>query len=469
MPMHPTSKNFWSKLAGFRSNVRGTISVIFSLSLVPILGLVGVAVDYSSVSKSRSSLQAIADSAAVGAVSDVVVKPTIPWPEQRELSISAAKRDFDGLIAGLKQQSILKTSSIDATIANNIITVKICYSGSQPTVAMAIAGQTSIDFSGCSEASSAPPLYVSVYVLADASGSMGVGSTVADQDLMIAKLGCAFACHTLNWKTAEENPKCENRGSWNDGSKTTDCAHKIGAKTRFDVVKSALGDVVDDAKGMAKVPEQFSFAVYKFSTGLTKVQGVSTNLTTVKSAISAMEPDVKGGGSNMRRAFSELTQAIPASGDGKTAANPKVFILLMTDGVEGNVDEYQRCTTKNGKSYCRYFGDWNQASPFTVNTTGFWWGIERSQAIDAAMCDAVKAKGAVVATLNTEYFVSEKAAKGDTRFSSIKTMLQPKIRETMQKCATRPDLAYFATTPGEIQQATNAMFRSLMEKARIIE
>lgn len=460
---------FRAKLTDLRKSAKGTVTIIFGLSVVPMMGLAGLAIDYSSVSKSRSVLQGIADAATLYSVSDLIVKPNVSWTEQKAASLAAVKKEFESLVDGLGAKGNLSSVTYDATIASNVITIKTCYVGTQATTALNMVGVSSMTFEGCSQASSAPPLYVSVYVLADASGSMGVGATAEAQDIMIAKLGCAFACHTLNWKTAAENPDCINRGSWQDGSKTTDCAHKIGVQTRFDVIKTAFASVTEQAQAMQKIPDQFRFGVYKFSNQITKVQSTTTSFSATKSAIMNMQPDTVGAGSNIRYAFKQMKNELPVSGDGKSADTPKVFLLLMTDGVESNVDEYVSCSGSGSSRVCRTNGSWNSDPNFTVNSTGFWSGSERSQAIDPAMCNDLKSKGVVIATLNTEYFVSEKAAKSDGRFATIKSDLQPKIRETMQKCATRPDLAFYATTPGEIQKATSAMFQSLMEKARIIK
>lgn len=455
----------------FSRNRRGSVATTFSLSLLPMLGIMGAATDFASVVGTRNKLQGIADSAVLAAVNDTTVRATLPWPQQLDESEKAAKSTFEALlgVAGLEDVSVKPTYEIKQD--GQVVTAKICFSGTQKTVAMAVAGITKLDFDGCAKASSAPPIYVSVYVLADASGSMGIGASTTDQNLMNNKLGCAFACHTLDWKTTMFNPSCENRGGWDDGSKTTTCARRIGAKTRFDVVRSALVDVIDDAGKMSKLKDQFRFGIYKFSNSLTEVQKATADLNTAKNATQKMEMDIAGAGSNFRVAMRDLLAKIPASGDGKTAASPKVILLLMTDGVEGNVKEYLECRNEHvgGKkqNICNYWGSWDPDTDFQVNSPGFYWGSERSQAVDAKVCDGFKSKGVTVATLNTEYVTPP--GSHDTRFQQIESMLKPVIRTTMRNCASQPEFAYFATTPGEIQQATDMMFRSVMLKARIVQ
>ena len=50
------------RFAGDRS---GNISAIFALSLIPVVGLIGAAVDYSRANKARTALQAALDSTAL--------------------------------------------------------------------------------------------------------------------------------------------------------------------------------------------------------------------------------------------------------------------------------------------------------------------------------------------------------------------------------------------------------------------
>ena len=59
---------FVKTLRHFRSASGGNISVMFALSLVPITGAVGAAVDYSQSSSIKAAMQAAADSAALGGI-----------------------------------------------------------------------------------------------------------------------------------------------------------------------------------------------------------------------------------------------------------------------------------------------------------------------------------------------------------------------------------------------------------------
>jgi Flp pilus assembly protein TadG len=57
-----------AKLRQLRSASGANVTVIFALSLVPIAGAVGAAVDYSQGSSMRSAMQAAADAASLGTI-----------------------------------------------------------------------------------------------------------------------------------------------------------------------------------------------------------------------------------------------------------------------------------------------------------------------------------------------------------------------------------------------------------------
>jgi Flp pilus assembly protein TadG len=54
----------------FRSDQRGNVAILFGLALLPVVGMVGAAVDYSRANAVRAALQAAADAAALTAARD---------------------------------------------------------------------------------------------------------------------------------------------------------------------------------------------------------------------------------------------------------------------------------------------------------------------------------------------------------------------------------------------------------------
>ena len=65
MPGTSISKCIQSSVARFGRDRRGNIAPIFAIALLPMLGFVGAAVDYTRANAARSSMQAAMDSAVL--------------------------------------------------------------------------------------------------------------------------------------------------------------------------------------------------------------------------------------------------------------------------------------------------------------------------------------------------------------------------------------------------------------------
>ena len=444
----------------FLSCERGSLGVAFAISLLPIAGAIGVTLDYSAATNAKMQLDAVTDAAALAAVGPSIINNSLSWEEQKKASATAAETYFKAQMAARsKLNGYIKGTSVTSETIDSTINVKFCYYASISTSFMRLLKVNSIDFNNCVKTSASPPIYTDVYVLVDASGSMGIGATAADQTLMNNKLGCAFACHTIDWAMPLYAPTCP--GGW--WSQTPSCAKQIGARTRFDVVRDSLATMIDSAKAKTQMANQFRFSINKFSNTLTTVQSLSSDLPAVKAAVTAMTMDQEGG-TNFGYVMKDLVKTLPSSGDGKSPTTPKIFLLIMTDGVEGNVKE--KCTVKNRIATCRFWGlEWDPDPNMTLNSPGFYSGAERSQVIDSAVCSPIKTNKVTILTLNTEYLTPAGATDG--RFVKIKSDLGPTIKTKMAECASTVGMAYYATTPGEINLAIDAMFKSVASKAKV--
>jgi hypothetical protein len=278
---------------------------------------------------------------------------------------------------------------------------------------------------------------------------------------MLQQMGCAFACHTTDGLSS-----CEVK--WNNGNvtqqagRTTSCAKAIGATTRFDVVRSAISTVLSEAKNLQTLTDQFSYSVHKFSNTVTEVAAVSKDADAVAAKVTTMTPDAIGAGTNLRAALVSMASKITA-GDGKSPNSRKAFLLILTDGVEGNVNEYE----KNGWAGWRTYGNWTPDTNLIESSPGFYHGQERSQAVDPTMCNAIKASGVTVLTLHTEYLTP--VGSGDYRFQQIQSQLKPVIATRLRDCASGADLAFNASSPAEIKAGTLKMLAAVVAKAHLVK
>ena len=164
-----------------RAAEHGNVLLTFALSLVPIMGAVGAAVDYSRANNIRTQLQAAADAASVGAVAK-----SSPGHEGRRVmssdgpipaGVTDALNIFNAQLAG---KSGFTNLSVSATVAkaSGDVTSTVQFTASVPTVIM---GHLLQGHDGDRRAPPRPPtacpLYVDFYLLLDNTPSMGVGAT----------------------------------------------------------------------------------------------------------------------------------------------------------------------------------------------------------------------------------------------------------------------------------------------------
>ncbi|MBW7969086.1 pilus assembly protein TadG-related protein [Bradyrhizobium sp. BR 10289] len=165
----PVVSRFTRQLAHFTAADQGNIAVIFAIALVPVLGFIGAAIDYSRAVQTRTSLQVALDSAAL-MVSKDLTNGTIT-----ETDIEArAKSYFSGLYTG--RAGAVATTDIHATYtpkdSNGISNIVVTGSGSIPTDFMRIAGYPALGFSA-SSTSAWGNTRMRVAMVLDNTGSMG--------------------------------------------------------------------------------------------------------------------------------------------------------------------------------------------------------------------------------------------------------------------------------------------------------
>ena len=112
----------------FGADLRGTSAVIFALSLVPIIGMIGLGVDYSSALARKARLDAAADAAAVSAITAARDYITSNGSSEAEPNLTN-----DAIAAGKTQGA--KTFSLDAAADTNTLSAT-------PSVTLTRVGQT---------------------------------------------------------------------------------------------------------------------------------------------------------------------------------------------------------------------------------------------------------------------------------------------------------------------------------------
>ncbi len=163
---------------------------MFALTLIPVLGLIGIGVDYTQSSTRKAALDSIADSASLSAVT-----PTMLASAQ-QASIDIATNVFNSQAALVKGIGPV-TLSVTATDSGLTRTVNVTYQTTSNTLFGGFTGKNSMALSGMSQSTATVPPNIDFYLLLDNSPSMAVAATTAGINTMVAHTPdqCAFACH----------------------------------------------------------------------------------------------------------------------------------------------------------------------------------------------------------------------------------------------------------------------------------
>jgi len=129
----------------FIGHERGNVAMIFAVALVPLLGFVGAAIDYSRTTAARSSMKVALDSAALMVSKDLGSNPTM---SAKEISDKATAY-FNALYTNSASTPITVTASY-TTNTKDGSTVSLTGSGSVTTDFMKMVGFPQMGINGSS-------------------------------------------------------------------------------------------------------------------------------------------------------------------------------------------------------------------------------------------------------------------------------------------------------------------------------
>jgi len=413
-------------------NKKANVALTFALMVSPVMGLVGFAIDTGETVKAKKELRDLMDSAALTAVGRNAINPDTGIYDA-EHSKKLVENYLKSYLNPSKINPRLKDVAYNINVIKKeqVISTVISYSAKVDGVFSDLTIGNDLEIGDEITATSAPPTYLEVVMLVDASASMLIGASKADQDIMKKEIGCTFACHIENDNNFKK-------------------IQAKGAKVRFDVVKSAIASLMDDAKKLQVVPGQFSFSLYSFALGLQDVQSSTTDMDLFKAAALGMQPIPArlGGGTNFRYSFQQLNAKLGESGSGISNDNRRRVLMIFTDGVATPV-YYHKAPTNYG---------WIK-DPNTVN-----WGpmVHWAYGFNAADCNQFKNKRITVSTLYTEYINAEPHG-----WSGLDTTLIPLNKTNLKNCASTGTLHFTANDEAQVHQASEKMFKALLAKARL--
>jgi Flp pilus assembly protein TadG len=402
----------------FLRDREGNLSVIFALTLLPVVGLIGAGVDYTQSSNRKLMLDGFADSAALAAVTPAMLAST------DQASVSVATSVFNSqaaLVKGITQPVTLSVTTADNGLVRSVI---VGYHTTSKTNFGAFIGMSLVPLSGSSQASATVPPNIDFYLLLDNSPSMAIAATTAGINTMTSHTPdqCAFACH-------------ESDTSPND---YYGLARSLGVTLRMDLLAQATQNLMSTAKATATTNNStYRAAIYTFNIGFNTITGLTSSLSTAQSQAANIQiyevPSQNWSNdaiTNYTNAMTQMNTIMPNPGGGtKTAGDaPQEVMFFVTDGVEDQMV-----------------------------------GGSRVQSLmDPSYCNTIKNRGIRIAVLYTTYL----PLPTNSWYVSYIAPFQPNIGTTLQGCAS-PGLYFQVSTDQDISAAMVALFNIAVATAHL--
>ena len=385
-------------VASFRCAEQANIAVIFAITMVPMMGLVGAAVDYSRVINARTAMQTALDTAALMISKDAssltatqitqkaqaYFNALYNHPEATGVSITAAYTASSG---GTPAKVVLTGSG---TMANDFMKVAgfpnmtfnvgstTTWGSTKMRVAMALDNTGSMSYSGKIDALkvSAKDLITKLSATATTDGDVLISIIPFATDVNI---GTSFKTQLwMDWSQWSDNGSIED--GWTCSSKYSSKKQTMICGNIANNVNNWNGCVMDrtqpydvQSDSPALVPIGTWLAADQSAWCPTQLMTLSSDWTALKNKIDAMQPS---GATNqpigLVWGWHSLNAGLPLNAPAKTAGVTYTdVIILMSDGLN---------------TMDRWYGDgYNPASQ-----------VDDRQAV---LCSNIKAAGVKIYTI----------------------------------------------------------------------
>lgn len=451
---------------------RGNVLMLMGFAIVPLTFSTGMAIDYTQASRLQTKLNAVADAAALAAVTEPMMHRT------KDEAAVAALNMFQSQSTGLKglrytvtapRVTITATSSTYDYGALKVVitqsdasgldrTAVVSYAAASANAFAGILGMATLSIKGSSTTTAKIAPNIDFYVMLDVSSSMALPTTTAGIDFMKSKTkrfpddagntkrvdnpnGCAFACHQSN----PDNPAIKNAAGTIIDYYTY--AHLNGYELRIDAGKRAIVDMMTKAQQKSTVNQaDYRFAMSTFSrasdfkevlklplnggpmdypTGKTQVGTAQT----VAVAMHAHHYDRQTEHADSMIKQQAIMPTTPGLGTDRADDKPQAMMFLITDGM--------RDEERSGR---------------------------QMGAMPEDQCTAIKARGIRIAVLYTTY--QPESVNYDSW--SVREIIPrlPTLSPALQRCAT-PGLFFQVSTDENISSALAALFDKAIATARI--
>jgi Flp pilus assembly protein TadG len=453
--MNGLTKGNWIKALARKGRMflhakRGSVAIITGLAAIPMCFLAGMGIDYGTAVDRQSQLNAIADAAALAAVTPTMMAQATTKAQ------TAAQNTFNAqaaTVSDVNWNNANLTVSIATSGAKRTVTVS--YATTYKTYFPSLLGQNTIALSGSSSATGGMAPNIDFYLLLDDSPSMAIAATQTDINTMVSHTssqgGCAFGCH-------ESHPSSDSLGN-PGGEDNYALARALGVTLRIDLLNQATQNLMTNAQSTESTNNaSYRMGIYTFDTGVNTLQTLTSNLNTAKNSAANITMLEVYSNNNLTssknnndedtdydNAMSTINSTMPNPGSGTNNAGdtPQEVLFFVTDGVEDECQSPALNAYSGGG--CR--------QQYLMNSNTDW-------------CTKIKNRGIRIAILYTEYLplpTNGWYVNFDGAGAGIASF-QANIANQLETCAS-PGLFYQVNTGGDISAALQSLFQYAVQSA----
>jgi Flp pilus assembly protein TadG len=436
------ANRFLRLLDRLRRNQRANVLMIFGFTVLPLTFATGMGIDYARAMKAQTKLNAVADAAALTAVSKTVMP--LPDASATSYALQMFQIQSQAVLAssGIKLTGLTATSPTDK---NGRRTATVSYTALSSNLFARILGMATLPIHGTSQTTNATAPDIDFYMLLDVSSSMALPTTSAGLAQVAASnsRGCQFACHSSNDLKGKDAT-----GKQND---LYGVAKSYGLTLRIDDEGTAVSKLTQDAQSTSSkngASYQMAISTFRGAKGFATIQTLTPNMALAATKTASLAPtlyysngcptsackstevgyaDQDTGTSD---AFTQMASLIPTPGTGVNGQSPQSIMFIVTDGMR---DE----TRPGGRPEI---------------------------AIDTTKCDAIKNKGTRIAVLYTEYL--PQSLNNDSWSQTNVAPYLYQVEPALQACAS-PGLYTKVSTDQDIYTALDALFQNAVATAKI--
>jgi Flp pilus assembly protein TadG len=492
---------------------RGAVSVLFAGAAVPIIGMIGLAIDFSVLTQARTQMALAADTAALSAVkvgsNDFAGGDTGNWQTVGQTNGTQWYGAQIGAALSQNKQTKIYTYNLRSGASSAVPTVSlsrngvqftstVSYAGSAPATFAGLFGVTSFPIAGTVTVTLSLNAYINIALLLDNSSSMLIGATSSDINTMQTITPCApestnSGQSTSAW-TGPTPPNCTTSYTSSSGSppiankppQTAACGFACHW-SNDNQTKNGQPDYTQyDYYALARNPAIGAPPNTSYGAPSLRFDVVQAATANVISTMESSELIANQFGLGVFEFNGSLTQVYPAVGteassdlaDGLTAVQAITTPVVVNNG---DTDFPDSMTTLAGVLTKGGDGS-SSASPrknlfivtdgiqdYGSRTVGGTMGpFSTAAALNA--CDTIKSMGIAIYVLYTPYTplpYNPFYASNIAQF--VNTPPTPnKIVQALQACATSPTDFFEADLPSQVTTGLQTLLQSaVLSAARI--